>query len=43
MFAPGGISPGRKPVGEAGEVGSSGMVTLENVEDEAVGRIRRWG
>jgi hypothetical protein len=41
MFAPGGMSQGRKLVGEAG-VACSDKVRLENVEDEAVGRMRWW-
>jgi hypothetical protein len=43
MFAPGRMSLERWLVSEAGEPGCSGMVTLEKVEDDAVGRMRRWG
>ena len=42
MFAPGTISPGRWEVGETGKA-CSDKVTLEKVDDEAVGRMRRWG
>jgi hypothetical protein len=41
MFAPRRISLGRRPRDEDGPW--SDKLTLENVEDEAVGRMRWWG